>query len=91
MVSETLTITVSKGHGIYYLLWVIFLYPYRFYAGNREKTLFVIAIINKMRHYHEAFREVMESTPRNKEQYPETRVVYRILILTERIKGFTHR
>ncbi len=57
--------------------------------ATEKQRLFVAGIIDKLRHYHQAFQEVMESTPRNNDNFPDTRVDYRILILAERMKGLT--
>ena len=57
--------------------------------ATEKQRLFVAGIIDKLRHYHKAFQEVMESTPRNNDNYPDTQADYRILILAERMKGLT--
>ena len=57
--------------------------------ATEKQRLFVASIVNNLRHYHKAFQEVMESTPRNNENFPDTRADYRILILVERMKSLT--
>ena len=57
--------------------------------ATEKQRLFVAGIIDKLRDYHKAFQEVMESTPRNNDNYPDTRADYRILILAERMKDLT--
>ena len=57
--------------------------------ATEKQRLFVAGIIDKLRDYHKAFQEVMESTPRNNDNFPDTRADYRILILAERMKGLT--
>ena len=57
--------------------------------ATKKQRLFVAGIIDKLRDYHKAFQEVMESTPRNNDNYPDTRADYRILILAERMKSLT--
>ena len=59
--------------------------------ATENQRLFVAGIVDKLRHYHKAFQEVMESTPRNNDNFPDTRADYRILILAERMKGLTQR
>ncbi|MFC1509768.1 hypothetical protein ACFL60_08830 [Candidatus Omnitrophota bacterium] len=57
--------------------------------ATEKQRLFVAGIVDKLRHYHQAFQEVMETTPRNNDNYPDTRADYRILILAERLKSLT--
>ena len=57
--------------------------------ATEKQRLFVAGIVDKLRYYHTAFQELMESTPRNNETFPDTRADCRILILAERLKGLT--
>ena len=57
--------------------------------ATEKQRLFVAGIVDKLRDYHKAFQEVLEATPRNNDNYPDTRADYRILILAERMKGLT--
>jgi len=57
--------------------------------ATEKQRLFVASIIDKLRHYHQTFNEVMESTPRNNSTFPDTRADYRILILAERLTGLS--
>ena len=57
--------------------------------ATEKQRLFVAGIVGRLRDYHQAFQELMESTPRNNDNYPDTRADYRILILAERMKDLT--
>ena len=57
--------------------------------ATEKQRLFVASIIDKSRHYHRTFQDVMESTPRNNTTYPDTRADYRILILAGRLTGLS--
>ena len=57
--------------------------------ATQNQRLFVASIVNNLRHDHQTFKEVMESTPRNNDTYPDTRADYRILILAGRLTGLT--
>ena len=59
--------------------------------ATEKQRLFVAGIVDKLRHYHEAFSEIMESTPRNNETYTDIRADYRILILAGRLTGLSQR
>ena len=57
--------------------------------ATEKQRLFVAGIVDKLRHYHEAFNEIMESTPRNNDKFTDTRADYRILILAGRLTGLS--
>ena len=57
--------------------------------ATEKQRLFVAGIVDKLRHYHQAFHEVMEATPRNNDNFPDTRADYRILILAGRLTGLS--
>ena len=57
--------------------------------ATEKQRLFVAGIVDKLRFDHRTFNEVMESTPRNNEKFPDTRADYRILILAGRLTGLS--
>ena len=57
--------------------------------ATEKQRLFVAGIVDKLRYDHRTFNEVMESTPRNNEKFPDTRADYRILILAGRLTGLS--
>jgi hypothetical protein len=57
--------------------------------ASEKQRLFVASIIDHLRYDHRTFDEVMESTPRNNERYPDIRADCSILILAERLTGLT--
>ena len=57
--------------------------------ATEKQRLFVASIIDHLRYDHRTFSEVLESTPKNNEKYPDTRADYRILILAERLTSLS--
>ena len=57
--------------------------------ATEKQRLFVAGIVDKLRHYHRTFNEVMESTLKNNEKFPDTRADYRVLILAERLTSLS--
>ena len=57
--------------------------------ATEKQRLFVAGIVDKLRHNHRTFDDVIASTPKNNEKYPDSRADYRILILAERLTGLS--